>query len=135
MTKAIITVEQIEARCHELGINLNDLCYEAKVNRSILVRWKKELPKTFQILTRINQVLEKHATVGAPAENPDGLFNKVVTTGLPFGDDLLGTTKAKVTVAGATVGTAESLALEEKKERKARRPRIAPGTPSENTRS
>ena len=61
MTSQIYTVEQIEARCREIGVGINELCHEAKVNRSILVRWKKEPPKSFKILENIHQALDRLA--------------------------------------------------------------------------
>lgn len=61
MSNTILSVEQIEEKCREIGVGINDLCHEARINRSILVRWKKEQPKSFQILGKIHDALERLA--------------------------------------------------------------------------
>ena len=59
MSEETFTVEEIETRCQGLGVSVNALCREANINRSVLVRWKKQPPKSFQLLKQINSTLNQ----------------------------------------------------------------------------
>ncbi len=50
----------VEANAKAAGLNFTSICKEAGISRATPDRWKKSTPKTVEILTQMEAVLEKH---------------------------------------------------------------------------
>lgn len=54
--------EKLQKDCEDAGTNLTEVCREAKLNRSSIEKWKKEVPLSIDILNKLNAVIaEKKA--------------------------------------------------------------------------
>lgn len=51
------TYSYLKSECDKLGISVSKLCREAKVNRTLLERWKRKEPHTLQSYNALQQAL------------------------------------------------------------------------------
>jgi len=66
-------LDDIERRLHAIGRNFTQLCNETKVSRATPNRWKRQMPKTVDIVARMQQTLveweaEHAAATAIPGE-------------------------------------------------------------------
>lgn len=54
-------LENIDKSAQAAGINMTVVCKEAGVSRATPDRWKRNLPKTVEIVDMMESVVEKHA--------------------------------------------------------------------------
>ena len=52
-------LNKLEADALQLGMNTSELCREAGIARSTPDRWRKTIPKTVQVLTALEEAVEK----------------------------------------------------------------------------
>jgi len=50
-------IEQLEQDCKKNGTTITEVCRRADVSRSVVVRWKNETPKSFQIYWSLKNAL------------------------------------------------------------------------------
>lgn len=55
------TGQKLEQQCEELGLSISKVLREADVNPSIISRWKENEPKSFVILKKIQEAIDKQA--------------------------------------------------------------------------
>jgi len=48
---------RIEADAHAVGLNFTSICREAGISRATPDRWKRETPKTIEILTVMEKIV------------------------------------------------------------------------------
>lgn len=53
------TYQKLRERCDKLGIPMNRMFMEAKVNRTVVDRWKTKEPKTLEIHGKLLDALER----------------------------------------------------------------------------
>lgn len=53
------TYNSLLVGCVKAGISVAKLCREAKVDRSLLVRWKVEEPKSIKIYLKLKETIER----------------------------------------------------------------------------
>lgn len=51
-------VKSLKIKCAEAGTNLTKACKATGVNRSMIDRWQKKEPKSFQNLRKIEKFIE-----------------------------------------------------------------------------
>lgn len=52
-------IADLETRAHKAGLNFTSICREAKISRATPDRWKRETPKTIQIVARMESIVAK----------------------------------------------------------------------------
>lgn len=53
-------LDAIEREANQIGINITVVCAEAGISRANPDRWRRELPKTIQLVHRMELVVERH---------------------------------------------------------------------------
>lgn len=53
------TYNSLLVGCAKAGISVAKLCREAKVDRSVLVRWKNEEPKSIKTYLKLKETIER----------------------------------------------------------------------------
>jgi len=52
-------LDEIETRAKEAGLNMTIICRETGISRATPDRWKRSLPKTVELVTAMEAVVEK----------------------------------------------------------------------------
>lgn len=53
-------VDAIETRAKAVGLNFTSICKEAGISRATPDRWKKQTPKTIEIVTTMEGIVARH---------------------------------------------------------------------------
>lgn len=64
-------MDAIEADAKASGIDMTHLCEETGISRATPSRWKRRVPKTIELVTRLQKALEKakqQRATGIPGE-------------------------------------------------------------------
>jgi hypothetical protein len=65
-------VKELKTKANEMGVNWADVCWKAKLDRSIFVRWGQREPKSFQIYWAMHDAIEQLANEKTDTANePD----------------------------------------------------------------
>lgn len=54
-------ITTLKVKCAQAGTNLTEVCRRAGIARSTVDRWEDELPKSFQILNKLNEAVDQIA--------------------------------------------------------------------------
>ena len=60
-------IEKIERDAKEVGLNFTSICKEAGISRATPDRWKKKTPKTVEIVTQMEAIVERQKAEAAAA--------------------------------------------------------------------
>ena len=61
--------DDIKSQCDEIGISISELCKEARIDRTLMDRWRIKDPSTLVTLGKINKAIE---TLKGKKEADDG---------------------------------------------------------------
>lgn len=62
-------LDKVEAAAKAAGINMTVVCKEAGISRATPDRWRRKLPKTIDIIDKMEKVVAKYkATAAAPVD-------------------------------------------------------------------
>ena len=53
------TYQQLAKECEELGVSINTLCMEARINRDVLTRWQRKEPKTLELYRAFRKAVKR----------------------------------------------------------------------------
>jgi len=53
-------LEKIEADAKAIGLNFTSICKEAGFSRATPDRWKRSVPKTVQMVTKMEEIVDRH---------------------------------------------------------------------------
>jgi len=60
-------IAKIEADAKSIGLNWTSICKEAGLSRATPDRWKKRVPKTIEVVTKMEEIVERHKAQASAA--------------------------------------------------------------------
>lgn len=53
-------IAEIEQEANACGLNWTSLCKEAGLSRATPDRWRKKIPKTIEVVTKMQEIIARH---------------------------------------------------------------------------